>query len=221
MFITTLSTVAVMAVAPVFFGQNFRPLETTSAPSQSNAPQSISPTNVGSFSIETADTTHVDSSERAVKSRAEFQKRAESVPSLSVSHVTDYIAAWHVDATEAVLSYGKYVDGWKGAGSLAPTPETIEETVNLLQKIASEATGVPKPMISADDEGCLSLYWSNAEFAGSIFVYGDGTYSYYVEGYGLPVEADSASIDAPLDPDLLYAMTGYWDAGLALNDLAA
>ena len=115
-------------------------------------------------------------------------------------------APWIEEAGDRVIAYSRVDDGWRGEGSVAPSAEAIADAIDLIEQFAFEAPSIPQPMISADDEGVICLYWRDREMMASLSVYGDDTYSYYAEGYAEPVRADAALIGDPIPHQLLSAM---------------
>lgn len=115
-------------------------------------------------------------------------------------------ASWMEAAVDRVWSYRSVVDGWKGIGSIAPSPEAIVDATDLLEQFAMEAPDLPRPMISADEDGTVCLFWRDGIMMATISVYGDGTYSFYAEGFAAPARSDSEPVGQPLPQALVSAM---------------
>ncbi|MCE2737215.1 MAG: hypothetical protein LW703_02395 [Rhodobacter sp.] len=117
-------------------------------------------------------------------------------------------SAWVEGALEKIASYAEVNDGWRGEGSKAPTGQTLQEAAELLLQISSEMPDLFRPMISIDEDGCACLHWNAPDLLATISVYGDGTYSFFSEGYGVVASSDSHEIGTILPSDLIVAMTG-------------
>ena len=115
-------------------------------------------------------------------------------------------ATWLEASSGKVLSYLETQDGWKGEGSLAPSRQAISEALDLLEQFAFEAPTLPAPLISGDDEGSLSFFWNDESLLASIFVYGDGTYSFFAESFEHQVRSDEETIGDIIPPRLLQVM---------------
>lgn len=121
-------------------------------------------------------------------------------------------AEWLSRATDKCHTYSAVSDGWKGDDSFAPSPAVIAQAKVVLSQIATEMPSLPEPSISADVEGSLCLYWRNPPLLASIVAYGDGTYSFFAEGYAAPARSDSEIVGLPLPPALVGAMVGIPEA---------
>lgn len=125
-------------------------------------------------------------------------------------------ADWLHSALEKVSAYGSLTDGWKGEGTLSPSTAAIADASDLLYQFAVEMPDLSRPMISADEDGSICLYWLHGVMMANISVHGDGTYSYYAEGFDDPVRSDAMPIGQPLHPQLIATMTGSVVSGLIL-----
>jgi hypothetical protein len=121
-------------------------------------------------------------------------------------------ADWIDEATVELLGFASLEDGWKGEGSIAPSSAAIVEACMLVDQIANEMPDMSAPLISADDEGFICLYWRSTAMIATLTVYGDETYSYFASGYGHEARNDAASIEDILPSDIIAAMTG--DGGI-------
>lgn len=123
-------------------------------------------------------------------------------------YATSQSSTWARSAIEKIETYADATDGWRGEGSHAPSAQTLRESAELLLQIAGEMPYLFGPLISVDDDGFACLYWNCADFVATISVYGDGTYSFFSEGYGITARSDSTDVGAILPQDLIGAMTG-------------
>jgi hypothetical protein len=117
-------------------------------------------------------------------------------------------SAWVEVALEKLDSYAGLNDGWRGEGSRAPTDQTLKEAAKLLLQISSEMPDLFRPLISIDEDGYACLHWNGAYLLATISVYGDGTCSFFSEGYGITASSDSHDVGGILPSDLIEAMTG-------------
>ena len=93
-------------------------------------------------------------------------------------------------------------DGWKGPDSTAVTLEAFVDANSLLEKIAAEAQVRPLPKIGLDSDGVVVMSWGGPDLHGSLSVFGDGTYSYFLRGRGDPAKNGEVRISDPLPADL-------------------
>lgn len=119
-------------------------------------------------------------------------------------------SAWVEAALEKIGSYAGLPDGWRGEGSFAPTELTLQESAELLLQISAEMPDLPRPLISVDEEGFACLHWNTPSLLATISVYGDGTYSFFSEGYGIVARSDSELVGAILPQSLIESMTGQY-----------
>mgnify|MGYP007096396856 CR=1 FL=1 len=117
-------------------------------------------------------------------------------------------SAWAQVALEKIETYVGLSDGWRGEGSHAPTEKTLQETAELLLQISSEMPDLFGPLISVDEDGYACLHWNGPNLLATISVYGDGTYSFFSEGYGITASSDSHDVGTILPSALIEAMTG-------------
>ena len=89
-------------------------------------------------------------------------------------------------------------DGWQGAGSLAATDETIDDAYAFLKRLVTELPDAPKPNIGLDSDGCIVLSWKNNRLIGNLSIFGDGTFSYYIEKDEDVAKAGEAKVASPL-----------------------
>ena len=94
-------------------------------------------------------------------------------------------------------------DGWLGVDSLAASEETGKEAASLLRKLAIEIPDAPLPVIGLDTDGTIVMTWTRDGLAGSLTIYGDGTYSYFVRRGEKVAKNPEARISKPLDRKLI------------------
>lgn len=123
-------------------------------------------------------------------------------------YATSQSSVWAQSALEKIEAYAGIGDGWRGEGSRAPSGQTLKESAELLLQIASEMPNLFSPLISVDEDGFACLHWNGPDLLATISIYGDGTYSFFSEGYGVTASSDSRDIGAVLPEELVAAMTG-------------
>lgn len=126
-------------------------------------------------------------------------------------------ATWLNTAFARVDAYDDVENGWKGEDFLAPSSQTIAEAKELLEQFAVDMPALSEPMISADSDGSICLHWREPPMMATVTAHGDGTYSFYAEGYGRPARSDSEQIGSPLPRTLVLAMV----EGLTVTNGAA
>lgn len=134
----------------------------------------------------------------------DFQTASQNRSTISQS------SAWVEAALEQIESYAELPDGWRGEGSFAPTEQTLQEAAELLLQISAEMPDLPRPLISVDEEGFACLHWNSSSLLATISVYGDTTYSFFSEGYGVVAKSDSELVGAILPQRLIESMTGQY-----------
>ena len=120
---------------------------------------------------------------------------------------------WLDASIHRIESYRSVEDGWKGSESVAPTSRVIDDATDFLVQISKEMPDIPRPLISADEDGVICLYWQHDEVLATISIHGDDTYAFYAEGFDDPVRSDEESIGSPIPPRLISTMTGVTSLG--------
>jgi len=77
-------------------------------------------------------------------------------------------------------------------------------------QISAEMPDLPRPLISVDEEGFACLHWNSSSLLTTISAYGDGTYSFFSEGYGVVARSDNELVGAILPQRLIESMTGQY-----------
>jgi hypothetical protein len=90
-------------------------------------------------------------------------------------------------------------DGWLGEDSFGSTEFSGREAEALLRRLRNEAPTAPLPVLGLDTDGTIVMSWSGNGLTGSLTVYGDGTYSYFVRRQGKVARAPEARIDEPIE----------------------
>jgi hypothetical protein len=103
---------------------------------------------------------------------------------------------WYEDAIKRVDSYAEYRDGWRGEGTLAPTPKILRETKKLLRTMISSIPNLPRPGIGFDEDGCGCLSWNRIDLLATLSTYGDGTFSFYARNATTNASADSHKVSS-------------------------
>jgi len=146
---------------------------------------------------------------------ARSERRSPSVGTVATSgmiskgyQVLSELPEWLPATVNRLNSYDGKEAGWKGEGTKAPEHDAIKAAINLVSQFATEMPNLSAPMVSADDDGSICLYWRADPMLATVSVYGDGAYAFYAEGYDDAVRADAALVGEPLSPGLVSAMTG-------------
>lgn len=71
-------------------------------------------------------------------------------------------------------------DGWLGEDSCGASEDAGIQAEQLLRRIRREAPSAPLPVLGLDTDGTIVMSWSSDGLNGSMTIYGDGTYSYFV-----------------------------------------
>jgi hypothetical protein len=109
--------------------------------------------------------------------------------------------AWHVAFT-SVDEIAALPDGWDGDGSRAASPEALREASALLISLSTILPEGPAPLVGLDSAGTVVLTLDDKNLKGSMSVFGDGTYAFYVQKADLCANHGDAIVGQPLDPDL-------------------
>lgn len=89
-------------------------------------------------------------------------------------------------------------DGWLGEDSCGASEDTGIQAERLLRRIRREAPSGPLPVLGLDTDGTIVMSWSSNGLTGSLTIYGDGTYSYFVRQNGKIARDSDAAINEPI-----------------------
>lgn len=84
-------------------------------------------------------------------------------------------------------------EGWQGFGSKAADFSTIADAYYILNLLEEEGS-LLAPMVGLDAEGIVVLTWDSPDLVGTMSVFGDDTFAYYLERNGEVVSAGEASL---------------------------
>ncbi len=102
---------------------------------------------------------------------------------------------------DIVNSYKNYPLNWDGYDGIAPSTETINDTLSFIEKLPYGIIE-PRPGVSGDGE--VSLFWENDDIYIDIGFLGDGTYVLYArDSQGIEYFKDSIDLNSPLPTALL------------------
>jgi hypothetical protein len=93
-------------------------------------------------------------------------------------------------------------DGWMGEDSCSASEDAGNQAEQLLRRIRREAPSAPLPVLGLDTDGTIVMSWSRSDLVGSMTIYGDGTFSYFVRRNVASTKEINAMIDQPLGKDL-------------------
>jgi hypothetical protein len=94
-------------------------------------------------------------------------------------------------------------NGWYGDTSLAAAGETVADAFSLLEKLDRQMFDCPIPMIGLDSDGYVVLTWDTGNLIGSLSIFGDGTYAYYLETIDAHEKEGEALISMPISSKLI------------------
>lgn len=89
-------------------------------------------------------------------------------------------------------------DGWLGDDSVGSSEDTGSQAEKLLRRLRAEAPSAPLPVLGLDVDGTIVMSWSAGGLTGSMTIYGDGTYSYFVRRGDLVARDPKATISEPI-----------------------
>lgn len=89
-------------------------------------------------------------------------------------------------------------NGWLGEGSFGASTETGREAEDFLKRLRREAPTAPLPVLGLDTDGTIVMSWSGNGLTGSMTIYGDGSYSYFVRRDGTTARDSEAQINRPI-----------------------
>lgn len=102
---------------------------------------------------------------------------------------------------DIVNSYKSYPLNWDGYDGIAPSTETINDTLSFIEKLPYGVIE-PRPGVSGDGE--ISLFWEGDDIYIDIGFTGDGTYILYArDNEGIEYFKDSIDLNSPLPTALL------------------
>jgi len=93
-------------------------------------------------------------------------------------------------------------DGWMGEDSCGASKDVGDQAEQLLRRIRREVPSAPLPVLGLDNDGTIVMSWSRSDLVGSMTIYGDGTYSYFVRRNAASAKNIEAMMDQPLAKDL-------------------
>jgi len=97
--------------------------------------------------------------------------------------------------------------GWDGDESLPASDEAVMDAEFLLRQLEEVGGNSVAPMVGLDSDGYIVLTWDEGELTGSLSVYGDNTFGFFVERGGVSVKSGEVQIEAPLPVNLLKVLT--------------
>lgn len=102
-------------------------------------------------------------------------------PIADFARTADGVDDRNATISSEIISYRNLVDGWDGAGSIAPSRVAINDALSFIDKIPFGAK-TPEPMVSADGE--VGFYWKSDNGYIDIGFKGNGTISYFAKATG-------------------------------------
>ena len=124
------------------------------------------------------------------------------------THTTVDLVKPSLKAAAERLSYLRSLDdGWQGEGSVAASQETGLDAGSLLEKLSSEIPERWMPQIGLDSDGFIVMSWDDEALVGSLSVFGDGTYAYFLRRGAQVVKAGEVRISDPISHNLIELLT--------------
>ncbi|MDB5658302.1 MAG: hypothetical protein JWS10_917 [Cypionkella sp.] len=114
----------------------------------------------------------------------------------------DFPNNW-IELVQELESFSTFSPGWHGDGSMALTQDTEKDARTLLHKLAWANPAGFLPMVGMDSEGSIVLTWDNQKIVGSLSVFGDGTFAYYIERGGEVRKDGATDLTLPLPEQFL------------------
>ncbi len=109
---------------------------------------------------------------------------------------------------DRILELSELPDGWMGPESKAASREAISDAFALMKRFVNELPEAQLPGIGLDSDGHVVFSWSTNNLIGNLSVYGDGTYSYFVENSGKTAREDEAQVMSPFLPEFYGIFSG-------------
>ncbi|PIL17769.1 hypothetical protein P775_23275 [Puniceibacterium antarcticum] len=86
-------------------------------------------------------------------------------------------------------------DNWGGSGHKPARDSTLSDAELFLGHLEVELPDGPAPMIGLDEDGYVVLTWDDAHVVGSLSIFDDGTYEFYIEGRHGSLGVGSVDVD--------------------------
>lgn len=115
--------------------------------------------------------------------------------------------AWLV-AERSLVDIAALEDNWCGPGSVAATDEALRGAAALLAELERELPEEAAPSISMDSDGFPVFCWQSNGVYGSLSVFDQEYYAFYVERDGRQFESGEARLTEALPNQLLEVLRG-------------
>ncbi len=137
-------------------------------------------------------------------------EEVETVDALSSDKWADNVnrpAGW-MEAEDQLAALHDLKDGWCGKGSVAANRVALMSAAALLRYLEQDIPLGPTPNVSLDLDGLPVLTWQQDGVFGSMSVFDDDTYSFYVERGKLNANEGDARLSDALPDHLLGVLRG-------------
>jgi len=91
------------------------------------------------------------------------------------------LPAWQI-SYDQLAEIETFSDGWGGYNSKAALSDSVIDSKLLLSRLEAALPTGPSPKIGVDDEGYIVFTWDERHVVGSLSVFEDGTYEFYLKG---------------------------------------
>lgn len=165
---------------------------------------------VGAFTLEAATLTY-DYAENKFPNTERSEQVEEKFEGTSSLKTENYLSQpsgmfaypdWYDEALGRLKELAEKENGWKGAGSIAPSQSALYFAYDLLHKLALENID-RRPSIGLDYEGTFSLSWVDEVISIDLTVYDDGNYSFFASNQVENYSVDEETLANPLSGQLL------------------
>lgn len=110
------------------------------------------------------------------------------------------------NSIEQLLYVEAFEDGWDGVRSKRADVDAIADAFFLLTLLESERSNLLAPMIGLDADGIVVFTWESEDLVGSLSVFGDDTFAYYLERNDEVISSGEASLSEGISPTLATAL---------------
>lgn len=123
------------------------------------------------------------------------------------AEVAKYPETW-AEASLELIHYGNLEGGWFGEGSRGTAPNAFLQASGVMLALAHAVPAGPAPLVGLDDDGFIVLSWTSDALVGSMSIFGDGTYAYFLQGSQGVARSGSASTILDPTEDLVRVLQG-------------
>lgn len=126
----------------------------------------------------------------------------ESVSSSSLKFDEATLPEWTEDSLIRLEKLASLKKDWAGPGFEAASSQAIADAERFILKLTHLGVKTP-PAIGLDDDGSISLHFSEKEMTADLSIHKNGTYSYFAEIATETAYSDESNIDGNIDRKLI------------------